>query len=333
MGRPTDASRSDTCIERKGEVISAGAAAWSGARSWSVEIAPDDWRSVTAGQVIAVPRRIGGPVSETLRGFDAKSTYDEASRDYEDAARDFWQYISLRTVERLGVRAGERVLDVPCGTGASAVLAARQVSPGGAVVGIDYAEQMVAIAEEKALSAGLANVQLSVADMTTLDRSGLEPFDAVVCSLGLFFSDDMPGLLRSLFGLLRGGGRIGVAVFGEHVFDPMRQVFVEAVAELAPEVEVLQPWRRTEDVSVLRDLFEAAGIPEVDIVTEDDRLPLRSPQDWWRIIMGSGFRRTVTALDDTTAGRLRERCDAYIEDHGVDSIVNRTRYAVARAER
>ena len=270
-------------------------------------------------------------MSEALKGFDPKSIYDEASRDYEDAARDFWQYISLRTVERLGVRAGERVLDVPCGSGASLVLAAERVSPGGTVVGIDYAEQMVAIAREKALSAGLANVQLSVADMTTLDSSQ-EPFDAVVCSLGLFFADDMPGLLRSLCGLLRPGGRIGVAVFGELVFDPMRQVFVETVAELAPAVEVLQPWRRTEDLSVLRGVFDAAGIADVDIVTDDDRLPLRSPDDWWRIIMGSGFRRTVAALDDATAGELRKRCDAYIAENAIEHIVSRTHYAVAGAK-
>lgn len=272
----------------------------------------------------------GSAVSEALKGFDPRSTYDEASRDYEDASRDYWQYISLRTVERLGVGAGERVLDVPCGSGASVVVAAQQVVPGGVVVGIDYAEQMVAIAREKADAARLANVQLSVADMTTLDRSGVEPFDVVVCSLGLFFADDMPGLLRSLSGLLRPGGRIGVAVFGEHVFDPMRQVFVETVAELAPAVDVLQPWRRTEDLSVLRGVFEAAGIADVDIVTDDDRLPLRSPDDWWRIIMGSGFRRTVAALEDSTAAELRKRCDAYIADHAIDHIVNRTHYAIAR---
>ena len=271
-------------------------------------------------------------MSEALKGFDPKSTYDEASRDYEDASRDYWQYISLRTVERLDLRPGERILDVPCGSGASVVVAAQQVLPGGAVVGIDFAEQMVAISREKADGAGLANVDLSVADMTTLDPSRLEPFDVVVCSLGLFFADDMPGLLRSLVALLRPGGRIGVAVFGEHVFDPMRQVFVETVAELAPDVEVLQPWRRTEDLSVLRGVFEAAGIGDVDIVTDDDRLPLRSPDDWWRIIMGSGFRRTVAALDDAMAAELRKRCDAHIADHGLDHIVNRTHYAVVRAE-
>jgi hypothetical protein len=74
---------------------------------------------------------------------------------------------------------------------------------------MDYAEQMVAIAEQKV--------------------------DAVICSFGLFFADDMAALTGSLFGLVRHGvGRPGAAVFGDHVFDPMRQVFVETVHELAP---------------------------------------------------------------------------------------------------
>jgi ubiquinone/menaquinone biosynthesis C-methylase UbiE len=265
-----------------------------------------------------------------LGGFDPKSTYDEAARDYEDASREFWQYICLRTVELLAPAAGERVLDVPCGSGPSVVAAAQRVGPSGTVVGVDFAEQMVAIAGEQASSAGLANVRLTVADMTALGRSGLEPFDVIVCSLGLFFADDMPGLLRSLSGLLRPGGRLGVAVFGEHVFDPMRQVFVETVGELAPEVEVLEPWRRTEDVAVFRGVFDEAGIDDVAIDTHDDRLPLRSGDDWWRIVMGSGFRRTVAALDEPVADEVRRRCGAYIAGHGVDEIVNRSHYAMAR---
>jgi hypothetical protein len=49
--------------------------------------------------------------------------------------------------------------------------------------------------------------------------------------------------------------------------------------------------------------------------------------------MGSGFRRTVAALDESSAGELRKRCDAHIANHGIDYILNRTYYAVARAER
>lgn len=270
-------------------------------------------------------------MTEPLGGFDPRSTYDGAARDYEDAARDFWQYISIRTVERLDLRPGDRVLDVPCGSGASLVVAGHRVGKSGHVVGIDYADQMVTIAKETVRSNGLDNVRLEVADMMTLDDRDFEPFDAVVCSLGLFFADDMPALLRSLVALVRPvGGRLGVAVFGDHTFDPMRHVFTETVRELAPDVEVLEPWRRTENVAVLRGVFAAAGIEDVTSETHDDVLPLASPDDWWRIVMGSGFRRTLVALNDSTASEIRRRCDAFVREQGVNEIVNRSHYAVLR---
>ena len=265
--------------------------------------------------------------------FDAQAVYDEVSREYEDASRQFWQYMSSRTVERLDLRSGEAVLDVPCGTGPSLLPAAERVAPSGHVLGIDYAEQMVMIARQKADARGIHNVEFRIGDMTALDPA-LGPFDVVMCCLGLFFVPDMPALVRSLHQLVRPGpGRLGVTVFGEHVFDPIREVFVALVGDVAPELEVIEPWRRTEDASVLRGIFDAAGVDDVAITTEDDRLPLPSPDDWWRIVMGSGFRHTVIALGDARAATVRAGCDAYIRDHGIDEIVIRTHYALARRHR
>ena len=47
--------------------------------------------------------------------------------------------------------------------------------------------------------------------------------------------------------------------------------------------------------------------------------------------MGTGLRRTVTALGDEAAAEVRRRCDAYVEENGVGEVVTRSRYA--RAER
>ena len=129
-------------------------------------------------------------MSDPLRGFDPKGTYDAASLDYEGGSRDFWEQISSRTVALASPVPGESVLDAACGTGPSVVAAARAVGPDGHVLGIDYADQMLAIAQEKVTVAGLANVELRAGDMTDLELSPAS-FDVVLCVLGLFFVDDM----------------------------------------------------------------------------------------------------------------------------------------------
>jgi ubiquinone/menaquinone biosynthesis C-methylase UbiE len=270
----------------------------------------------------------GWPVVEALGGFDPRVTYDDASWDYEDSSRDFWQYLSVRTVDRLGLRAGERVLDVPCGTGHSLIAAAQRVGPSGRVVGLDYADQMLAIAREKVRASDLGNVEVHLGDMTAITAPAV-PYDAVICVLGIFFVDDMPRLVRSFYDFVRpGGGRVGVTVFGERFSDPLREVFVQVVRQVAPRLEVVEPWRRTEDASVLRSIFDDAGLGEVTIETQDDTLALPSVDDWWRIVMGSALRRTITSLGHDLAGEVRARCAAYIDKEGIDRVVTRSRYAV-----
>ena len=78
-------------------------------------------------------------MSDPLRGFDPRGTYDAASLDYEQGSRDFWEQISFRTVELASPVPGESVLDVACGTGPSVVAAARAVGQDGQVLGIDVA--------------------------------------------------------------------------------------------------------------------------------------------------------------------------------------------------
>ncbi len=265
-----------------------------------------------------------------LGDFDPKRTYDAASADYDDAARDYWAYIARRAVDRLGLVAGERVLDVPCGTGYGLVAAAELVGPTGQVVGLDYAEQMLAIAERRIAAAGLENVELRSGDMTAIDRPA-EPYDALVCALGVFFVDDMARLVASLVGLVRPRrGRVAVSVFGEQFVEPMRSVFVDAVHAVVPGLEVVQPWCRTEREEVLRRLFDGVDMTDLSVSTEKDHLPLPSADAWWRIVMGSGLRRTVTEMGEEAAALVRRRCDDFIEDHGLTEVVSLSRYAVAR---
>ena len=193
---------------------------------------------------------------ESLGAFDPTTIYDEAVKEYEDASSEFWRYLSDHAVQLLGLQPGERVLDVPCGTGHSVFPAAERVGPSGQVVAFDISERMVGFVHEKAARLQLGNIEVAVADMARLDPPD-EPFDAVLCSLGIFFVPDMPAALRGLAAQVRPGGRLALAVFGESFYEPLRTTFVEAVHESAPAVEVVEPWSRVRTEADLRDLFEA----------------------------------------------------------------------------
>jgi SAM-dependent methyltransferase len=175
--------------------------------------------------------------------------------------------------------------------------------------------------------AGLANVELRRGDMTDLKLSP-GSFDVVLCVLGLFFADDMPGLVRSLWELLRPGGRLAITVLGDRFFAPMLDVFVDGVHAERPGFDVVEPWRRTEDPATLTEILTEAGIPAFEIHSEVDILPVE-PSDWWRIVLGTGLRRTAAALDPEAAQRVRGRCERFMREHDINQVELASHHIIA----
>ncbi len=108
-------------------------------------------------------------------------------------------------VEAAGIAAGDRVLDVACGTGVLALEARRR---GATVTGLDRNAGMLAVARTKAGDIdwveGMAE-SLPMRDAT---------FDAVVSQFGLMFFEDRVAALREMRRVLKPGGRMAVAVWG-----------------------------------------------------------------------------------------------------------------------
>ncbi len=112
------------------------------------------------------------------------------------------------TTERLfqsaGLDAGIRVLDLGCGAGDVAMLAAKYVGASGAVVGIDRDPSVIALATERAAAAGLRQVTFKALDLASF--SDPNPFDCVVGRYVLIHQEDPAEFLKMAANLVRPGG-------------------------------------------------------------------------------------------------------------------------------
>jgi SAM-dependent methyltransferase len=135
----------------------------------------------------------------------AREAYNAAADRYDDPANAFWDRFGRGTVERLGLRPGAKVLDVCCGSGASALPAAETVGPSESVVGVDLADNLLALGRAKAERLGLSNIEFRAGDMLELGF-GADSFDAVVCVFGVFFVPDPVSAAKDLWRLVRREG-------------------------------------------------------------------------------------------------------------------------------
>src|SRR5215468_4324376 len=89
----------------------------------------------------------------------AAFTYNAAADFFDASPLSFWDYFGRRTIELASLSSDSRVLDVCCGTGASALPAAEAVGPKGSVIGIDLARQLLDLARTKAIQRRLSNIK------------------------------------------------------------------------------------------------------------------------------------------------------------------------------
>jgi len=131
--------------------------------------------------------------------------------------------------------AGERVLDIACGTGLVTFEAARAVSSEGHVLGIDLSQRMIDAAERRAGDMGLSNCSFSRMDAERLALPDAS-FDVVLCALGLMYMPDPEQALREMCRVLRPGGRVSLAIWGERSNCGWSALFPIVDAEVASEV-------------------------------------------------------------------------------------------------
>jgi len=197
----------------------------------------------------------GAKVNEEIRskgaGWDA---------NLYNAKHDFVWKFGADVVALLAPHAGERILDLGCGTGH---LTAQIAESGAELMGVDRSAEMVATAR-----IAYPNLKFEVVDARKL--SFREKFDAVFSNATLHWIHEPESVLQGIFKALRPGGRFVAEMGGKKNIRAMQDAMDAALAELgAARLGEVQPWYFP-SVSEYSSLAEKYGF-EVRFMTLFDR--------------------------------------------------------------
>jgi SAM-dependent methyltransferase len=127
------------------------------------------------------------------------------------------------------------LIDIGCGPGTATLRAAKRVGPGGTVLGVDLAPQMLAHAERRAQAEGYSNVTFLEGDAEELEGVPDTSFDTAISNFGIIFAPDAERMVDTVARVLRPGGTFAFSTWVERGISAELSAFLDAILPPAPE--------------------------------------------------------------------------------------------------
>ena len=203
----------------------------------------------------------------TLRAMSSTDTFQislETAEAYEAAfVPALFAHLAPHLIDGAEVTAGDRVLDVACGTGIVARTAADRTGPTGLVVGLDLNEAMLTVARRVR-----PDLDWRQGDATSLPFPDAS-FDVALCQSGLMFVQDPAVAVNELARVVRPGGRVAAQVWSSLDRQTAIHPLADAVARHAgPDaVDLISTYFRLGNRAQLTGLFPQAGLRVIDVRT------------------------------------------------------------------
>jgi SAM-dependent methyltransferase len=225
-------------------------------------------------------------------------------------------------VKTLGIVRGQKVLDLGCGDGTTALPAAQL---GAEVLGVDIAANLIEAGNRRAKEQGLANIRFRQGDAADLASLPNKTFDLVVSVFGAMFAPKPFDVAKEMVRVTRHGGRI---VMGNWI--PNDPTFVAQILKIStaytpppPQGSISPMTWGLEDEVIER--FAGAGVPESNVSFQRDAYTFNfwgAPSDFveaFRCYYGPTMNAFEAAEKNGRAGALRKELDALFEDQNTSS--------------
>jgi ubiquinone/menaquinone biosynthesis C-methylase UbiE len=238
----------------------------------------------------------------------------ETAEAYEAAfVPSLFAHLAPHLVDAADVTAGDRVLDVACGTGIVARTAAELSGPAGRVIGLDLNEAMLTVARRVR-----PDLDWRQGDAVSLPFAD-EFFDVALCQSGLMFVPDPGAAVREMFRVVRPGGRVAVQVWSSLDRQTAIHSLADAVARHAGRdaVGLISTYFRLGNREQVTGQFERAGLRVTDVRT----LPVvvRAPSVDAYITTEVESTPLIDRISDDVYRRIREEARAGLAPYGDDS--------------
>ncbi|MBL8538487.1 MAG: methyltransferase domain-containing protein [Hyphomonadaceae bacterium] len=179
---------------------------------------------------------------------------------------------------RAGFKAGERVLDIGCGAGATSLEIARRVGASGSVLGVDLSPPLLAVARMRASGAA----EFVEADATHFSAD--VAFDAAFSRFGVMFFEAPEAAFANIRSLLRPAGRLVFACWRAVTENDWATAPMIALAPMLgtppvpPDADAPGPFAFADPKKVER-ILSGAGWRDIEIARWDDHIPVGGEGD------------------------------------------------------
>lgn len=218
----------------------------------------------------------------------------------------------------VGLKPGERFLDVAAGTGGLSLPAARL---GANVLATDWSPAMIERFEARVREEGLSDARGRVMDCHTLELAD-NTFDVTGSQFGVMLVPDLPGALREMVRVTKPGGRVLLIAYGSPTELEFLQFFIGALQAVVPDFPGLPddppPLEfQVSDPEILHRRLSEAGLKKIRVERTAERPAFRSGQEMWDwVFHGNPIPGMLVAdLAEEQRATIRQVLDGMLREH------------------